>query len=600
MEVRRPDRPAQFWPLPGPSRRMSRTLNLRLDPHLLSALPHFFSGPGAALRELFQNSHRAGATHLELHFDPATCHLRLRDNGVGCPDPQILLTAAQSGWGPQVIDPAGLGVFSLLDPHLTRAITFQSHDWAMTLTPDLLSAPHPVTVTPISPISGFQVDWHLAAEVLTPELIAHERAFLPLYVTLDGRELPPPQLRGGRPEIPLACGQLVLHHDPNYRDIAVWEGFPIPTGAMRVALARHLHREPLAFALLAPVYLAFAPSPQSEIRPTLPDRTTLREDAAFEEAMQALAQVFLDQQAQIIAYAQAPELPDLCTAERLIAHLHASPVPLPEHLYDDALRAAGWSPTLQSAGSDITLRVEEEGGHAQVRLLVHRAYLRAGGRHSTPSRQVALNALRQAFPSLPYGWDAAQGGPLAVQLGAETPPEWAEVNVALGKAVVPMELVREIVVEGVRVPFFLGTDGRVLLQGPPECAEVTLDIYRHQIGGALLVAAAEESTLTTPDEVVGLHGGIQGDFLDIRAQQHGEALRQAFILAAFPERQMAFERRAQLNAVVTVLQQALYRLCAVQERDADVVLPEQLERLQARIDKHLREMQGLTRQYRLP
>ena len=63
---------------------------------------------------------------------------------------------------------------------------------------------------------------------------------------------------------------------------------------------------------------------------------------------------------------------------------------------------------------------------------------------------------------------------------------------------------------------------------------------------------------------------------------------------------MAFERRAQLDAAVTVLQQALYRLCDAQEREADVVLPEQLARLQARIDKHLREMQGLTRQYRLP
>ena len=127
-----------------------------------------------------------------------------------------------------------------------------------------------------------------------------------------------------------------------------------------------------------------------------------------------------------------------------------------------------------------------------------------------------------------------------------------------------------------------------------------MDIYRQHLGGALLVAAAEDSTMVTLDEVVDLHGGIQGDFLDIGAQQHGDALRRAFILAAFPERQVAFERRAQLDAAVTVLQQALYRLRAAQEREADVVFPEQLERLQARIDKHLREMQGLTRQYRLP
>ncbi|UBV44776.1 hypothetical protein LAJ19_16655 (plasmid) [Deinococcus taeanensis] len=81
----------------------------RLSSGLLRQLPtRFFGGLPATIQELLQNALRAGAITVDFTLDGLV--LRVRDNGQGLHDPQLLMTAGESGWGAEVINPAGLGV----------------------------------------------------------------------------------------------------------------------------------------------------------------------------------------------------------------------------------------------------------------------------------------------------------------------------------------------------------------------------------------------------------------------------------------------------------------------------------------------------------
>lgn len=76
----------------------ARTLNAQVSPRLLAELPRFFGSFEAALGELFQNAYRSGATQVRVTYVAETRTLSLIDNGPGLADPQVLLTAGETGW----------------------------------------------------------------------------------------------------------------------------------------------------------------------------------------------------------------------------------------------------------------------------------------------------------------------------------------------------------------------------------------------------------------------------------------------------------------------------------------------------------------------
>src|SRR5512139_2751096 len=96
-----------------------QTITATIDQRLLGELPRFFRGYSAMLRELYQNAHRAGATELHILLDSTFTRLVFDDNGVGCENPQQLLSAGTTGWDEDaIVEPAGMGFFSLLNPNL--------------------------------------------------------------------------------------------------------------------------------------------------------------------------------------------------------------------------------------------------------------------------------------------------------------------------------------------------------------------------------------------------------------------------------------------------------------------------------------------------
>lgn len=102
--------------------------------------PRMFSSFPRALRELFQNAYRAGATRVDVRWDPKSATLEIKDDGNGISDLQISLDAGASGWNQErVIEPAGLGFFSLFNPAYVEWIEITSRgagNWRMRLTPN--------------------------------------------------------------------------------------------------------------------------------------------------------------------------------------------------------------------------------------------------------------------------------------------------------------------------------------------------------------------------------------------------------------------------------------------------------------------------------
>jgi histidine kinase/DNA gyrase B/HSP90-like ATPase len=74
-------------------------IQLRINEEgLLRNQRYAFSNRYTLVSELLQNARRAGATHIEIHYDAATQVLIVRDDGCGLEDFQKLLSFHESGW----------------------------------------------------------------------------------------------------------------------------------------------------------------------------------------------------------------------------------------------------------------------------------------------------------------------------------------------------------------------------------------------------------------------------------------------------------------------------------------------------------------------
>jgi len=71
--------------------------------------------------------------------NPETRVLEFKDDGRGC-SAEDLVVVGDSGWDENspAIDPAGIGVFSILRPEYCERVTYRSKDWEMTIAPENL------------------------------------------------------------------------------------------------------------------------------------------------------------------------------------------------------------------------------------------------------------------------------------------------------------------------------------------------------------------------------------------------------------------------------------------------------------------------------
>ncbi len=109
-------------------------ITVTIAPRLVAELPRFFGGFKPMLRELFQNAFRAGTQRVTI--TSSASFLVFADDGRGITDLAILFCAGATGWNEtDVKNPAGLGVFSLLNPSIVSNLSIRSRNWEVSTTP---------------------------------------------------------------------------------------------------------------------------------------------------------------------------------------------------------------------------------------------------------------------------------------------------------------------------------------------------------------------------------------------------------------------------------------------------------------------------------
>lgn len=519
------------------------TITPRLGPGLLREIPRFFGGFSAALQELLQNSLRAGATVVNVHLVDSV--LTVTDNGCGLHDPQVLLTAAESGWGKDVVEPAGLGALSILNPEFADHVTYRSHDWRFHLTPEAFAQGEVVPVEAAPSLSGFQVVLALKTVPKLRELLQDRRGYAPITVQFNGEVIPPLEPKG----IPLLtpAGTLYLRRRMGgANDTVIWEHFalPAPLLAQRIRQAGF----PLASALLKFLEFTLIIDPASGLRPKLPDRNALLDDEAFARAVQDIAAA-LEQHVEAVLTTCIPQL----GADRLTeADIDGAQGYGPDVLAA-FLRLQGYVPTILSHPGEIRAYLGEDPDDDSFSGWTHDWIKPELGVVYTPfsGEAAALSFLRtQGFP-VPYGTTEHREAVPAVQVqGVRTFREvdtWSEQRPLLG-------LAQTLTLGGQPVPFAVQVnEGEALvpgegdrtyalvLSGTPEAAEIYLRANLEALGGLLLLGLRDTQELRDAE--------LREEAGSLYAKEVGNIILHDFIQAFFPERAAAQVQAATLAQV---------------------------------------------------
>ena len=289
-----------------------KTLQMTCAPSLIEELPRMFGGMESILKELFQNSFRCGTTTLvEIEWDPDTHVLVFRDNGTGIAGPQALVTAGSTGWDEQhVIDPAGLGVFSLLNDQICGQVEIISRSkdshWRMFLSPDSLrTKAAQYEDLALAKNTGLELTITLLPGVaVRKDMVEVARALYPyMVIWKSGNEKPvellPIDHIKSAINLETEVGQIMWQ--PRARGVSshqvVWEFCPIESlvfsNALLKAADNHCFTR-LALAI-AGGHCQWHIDPASKVRPRLPDRSELIDDSNLEKAASAILDALVNE-----------------------------------------------------------------------------------------------------------------------------------------------------------------------------------------------------------------------------------------------------------------------------------------------------------------
>lgn len=286
----------------------------RVSQRVAMEAPRMFSSFARVLRELFQNAYRAGASRVDVRWDSKSATLQIHDNGTGIENPQILLDAGLSGWSEgQIIEPAGLGFFSIFNPAFVEWIEITSRvvgNWHMHLTPDdIRRAVEDESVwiqvesrAPSAGSSGLCVRLGLSEKEmrrLDRELIIEARAQYPYAVifTEDNKtaEIPPRTYGTDLISIETSVGRVEweMPYGAGYhRGRVCWEYVPFISNHLTKALEEAAQAHPVTglAEIAAHSLTMWHIDPKCAVRPQLPERNELIEDDALRKAASVIVE----------------------------------------------------------------------------------------------------------------------------------------------------------------------------------------------------------------------------------------------------------------------------------------------------------------------
>ncbi len=285
----------------------STTLNMGVSQSILKKAPRFFGSPKSILTELFQNSFRAGAKNVTITWNKETRVLQFKDDGCGC-KPEDLLVVGESGWGEDspAVDPAGIGVFSILRPEYCEQVTYRSKDWGMVLSADNLERGQVDVYHFDEQAEGMAIEivLTLKADFVNQVSVTLARGRYPMEVSWIETPKEPivvtpyELLARGRWETLKIKGvgtlEIGRHNTVRNTQYAVWQHAVMESRAFEDALTKTARsHSKLANGIFNHMNFVFTIDPISGIRPKLPDRNDLIGDAHLDAACQKIVKAVM-------------------------------------------------------------------------------------------------------------------------------------------------------------------------------------------------------------------------------------------------------------------------------------------------------------------
>jgi len=287
----------------------SKIIAMGVSDAILTKAPRFFGSSKSILTELFQNAYRAAAENIRITWNPETRVLEFTDDGRGC-NPEDLVVVGDSGWDENspAIDPAGIGVFSILRPEYCERVTYRSKDWEMTISPENLETAQAEVTHLEEQIVGMTITITLTskADFAKEHFVQKARGRYPMNVTWQ--ELPKEvttvkaeQILDVAQWITLdieGVGKLEIGKRNSFsstQHFAVWQHAVINSGALRDALLSVSQKHSLlANRIFQYINCVLDVDPNSGIRPKLPDRDDVIEDAHLDTAAEKIVSAVMD------------------------------------------------------------------------------------------------------------------------------------------------------------------------------------------------------------------------------------------------------------------------------------------------------------------
>jgi hypothetical protein len=264
-----------------------------------------WDSPFAAYKEIIQNALRAGAKTIRVSYDDGQT-LVVEDDGQGFDDIRSLLTIGDSGWGDDVVEPAGVGIFAA--PAFAEEVTIQSGKRKLILTGSLFEDGKVEERETKTAISGTRVV--VKGIKLDKNQVDILRGYIEADFYFNGELIPNPLENEDYLTTPY--GRLYLRHhkeysiwqyNPNAR--IVWEGYPLDA----------------RFISLPGIWVVDTRAVPGELRPQLPHRDRLIQNAVYHKTIKEINDFFDNWATEILSKVDIKKMPGLGKYEKIAAQL---------------------------------------------------------------------------------------------------------------------------------------------------------------------------------------------------------------------------------------------------------------------------------------
>ena len=232
-------------------------------------IKRMWDSPFAAYKEIVQNALRAGAETIRVKVEDDTLIVEDDGRGFSAEGLRSLLTIGDSGWGEEVVEPAGVGIYAA--PAFAELVTIQSGNMKLIIPSSVFEDSKVREVKTRDTVDGTRVV--VEGIELNGSRVDDLRGYAEVDFYLNGEHVPDPLKE--EPYLTIPYGRLYLHRRSEFatcRDHVIWEGFPL---------------EDRVYSLPG-LWVVDTEAVPSELRPQLPHRKRLIKNGAYKEVLEEI------------------------------------------------------------------------------------------------------------------------------------------------------------------------------------------------------------------------------------------------------------------------------------------------------------------------